>query len=387
MCNCEICNKTFSNLGYLQSHLRVFHKMNIHEIEEYYIKYHKTENEGIDPITGGNTEFIGMKRGYKKYEKDNNKKLATNTVEHYLLKGLSLSEAQERVEKTNRKSSEILKLEWEKAKKSGKTLGGWSKKHFMELGFTEEEADIEIKKRSISREKKMSQYRKKAKESGEYKKYTSTCIEYYLNKGFSEDDAKVELKKRQTTNTIENYIKKYGETEGPIKFQERNSKWSADIEERYHNGEFNKDSNKNGNGICNKIYSNLEKELALRLFTILNDKISDFLFYSICTEKNKQYFIFESKKYYFYDITFFYNGKKKIIEFNGDYWHMNPQIYNEHDFNNSKKMYAQEIWDMFNKKIKIANDKGFQTFVVWEKDWNEDKEKIINDCINFLLYD
>ena len=185
--------------------------MNIHEIEEYYIKYYKTENEGIDPITGGNTEFIGMKRGYKKYEKDNNKKLATNTVEHYLLKGLSLSEAQERVEKTNRKSSEILKSEWEKAKKSGKTLGGWSKKHFMELGFTEEEADIEIKKRSISREKKMSQYRKKAKESGEYKKYTSTCIEYYLNKGFSEDDAKVELKKRQATNTIENYIKKYGE--------------------------------------------------------------------------------------------------------------------------------------------------------------------------------
>lgn len=74
MCKCKLCGKEFSNLGYLQSHLTKFHKMNINEIEEYYIKYLKSNNEGIDPITGGKTEFVSMKRGYKRYEKNNPKK-------------------------------------------------------------------------------------------------------------------------------------------------------------------------------------------------------------------------------------------------------------------------------------------------------------------------
>ena len=106
MCKCVYCNREFSDLGYLQNHLRTHHKMSLGDIEEYYIKYYKKDGEGIDPITGGKTDFIGLKRGYKRYEKNNPQKLATNTVEHYLLKGLSLEEAQERVNYTNKKSSE-----------------------------------------------------------------------------------------------------------------------------------------------------------------------------------------------------------------------------------------------------------------------------------------
>ena len=103
MCKCVYCNREFSDLGYLQNHLRTHHKMSLGEIEEYYIKYYKKDGEGIDPITGGKTDFISLKRGYKRYEKNNPQKLATNTVEHYLLKGLSLEEAQERVNYTNKK--------------------------------------------------------------------------------------------------------------------------------------------------------------------------------------------------------------------------------------------------------------------------------------------
>lgn len=387
MYKCKFCEKECIDLGILQTHLKRKHKLSNEEIEEYYIKYYKKDGEGIDPITGGKTEFIGMKRGYKKFEKNNPKKFATNTIEHYMINGLSFEDAKKRVEYTNNKSSEYLKSDWKKHKELGTTRGGWSKKHFLELGYSDIEAELEVKKRAEQREKKMCQHRKHAKITGKYKLYSPTCIEYYLNKGLSEDDAKKELKKRQATNTIENYIKKYGEIDGVIKFKERNHNWSLEMERKYHNGEYNRDSNKNGKGIQNRCFSNKEKDLSISLFNILNKKINDFKFMSICTGTHEQYYIFDSGKYYFYDIVFMYNGKRKIIEFNGDYWHMNPAIYNENDYNNSLKLKSKEIWNLFNHKLDIAKNKNFQTHIVWEMDWDKNKEDVINECINFLLND
>lgn len=51
---------------------------------------------------------------------------------------------------------------------------------------------------------------------------SNTNINYYLNKNYSQKESEKLLKERQTTNTIEHYIKKYGEELGPIKFKERN---------------------------------------------------------------------------------------------------------------------------------------------------------------------
>lgn len=382
---CKFCGKKCETLGILQTHLNRKHKLSKEEIEDYYIKYYKSENEGIDPITGNKTEFISMMRGYKKYEKDNPKKFSTNTIEHYMINGLSYEDAKKRVEYTNRKSSEYLKGQWKKIKEEGKTFGGWSKKHFLELGYSDSDAEKKVKECALNREIKMKEYRKKSRESGEYKFHSNTCIEFYLNKGMTKEESICALKKRQATNTLNNYIKKYGDVDGLIKFKERNNNWSIDMEERYHNGEYNRDSNKNGNGILNRNYSNKEKELSIILYNRLRNMIDDFKFSSICTVNNKQYYIFDSGKYYFYDIAFSHNGKKKIIEFNGDYWHMNPLKYNPDDYNNSLDLTAKEIWELFDKKINVAKNNGFTTFVVWESDWDNDKNEVIDKCIKFLI--
>lgn len=386
MYKCEVCGLEYNQLKDLQLHLTKSHKMSIYQIEQYYIKYLKKNGEGLDPITGNPTEFISLQRGYKKFEKNNPKKLATNTVEHYMLKGLSLEDAQKRVEYTNKKSSEYLKKDWKRVKNEGVTRGGWSKKHFIELGFSEEEAEKEVKKRSKSREEKMKVYRENAKITGKYKMYTPVCIEYYINKGFSEDDAKNELKKRQATNTIESYIKRYGEIEGPIKFQERNKNWSKKMEDDYHSGKYTRDPHQHGNQThCSS--SNPEKELSLIIFDELKKQLDNFIYLSTVTGNYNQWFIFDNGRYYFFDIVFISSGVKKIIEFNEDYWHMNPEIYTFDSYNNSKMMTAQEIWDEFDKKIKIANQRGFDTYIVWESDWNKNKDEVIKNCINFLLYE
>lgn len=386
MYKCEICNKEYKLLNGLQIHLVKCHKMDIAQIEEYYVKYYKKEGEGVDPITGNPTEFISMKRGYKKYEKDNPSKFSTNTVEHHMRMGLSFEDAQDRVNKMKRSVSNYLKNDWKELKKSGRTRGGWSKQHFIELGYTDEEAEIEVKKRSVEREKKMAVHRETARKTGEYKMHSPTCIEYYINLGMTYEEAKAALKQRQATNTLETYTKKYGEIDGLIKFKERNLKWSLKMEDMYHDGKYSRDSNKNGNGICNRVYSLSEKELSIVLYDIVEKKCENYNFFSVGTGKGQQYNIFADGKNYYYDITFICGDRKRIIEFNGDFWHMNPKIYKSTDYNTAIELTAQEIWDRFNKKMSVAESNGFKTLVVWEDDWNNRRDDIIKECINFLIY-
>ena len=52
-----------------------------------------------------------------------------------------------------------------------------------------------------------------------------------------------------------------------------------------------------------------------------------------------------------------------------------------------RNLTAGEIWDIFEKKIDIARKNGFQVCVVWENDWKNNKEQVIDYCIKFLIND
>ena len=61
--------------------------------------------------------------------------------------------------------------------------------------------------------------------------------------------------------------------------------------------------------------------------TMYNENNKDYVFYET---KNKEYFLLrENKSYYFYDFTDL--NQRKMIEFNGDVFHANPNIFNETD--------------------------------------------------------
>lgn len=75
---------------------------------------------------------------------------------------------------------------------------------------------------------------------------------------------------------------------------------------------------------------------------------------------------------------------KRAIEFNGDYWHCNPKIYNEHFYNKRNKMFAKDIWEKDKYKIKLANDFGVKVFTVWESEFLKDPNKTINHCFKFI---
>lgn len=71
-----------------------------------------------------------------------------------------------------------------------------------------------------------------------------------------------------------------------------------------------------------------------------------------------------------------------IIEFNGDYWHANPKIYKDDVIIRGKK--ASYIQERDKLKLLTATDMGYRTLTVWEKEYKENKENIINEVVKWM---
>jgi hypothetical protein len=89
---------------------------------------------------------------------------------------------------------------------------------------------------------------------------------------------------------------------------------------------------------------------------------------------------------YFYTVDIFIPKYNTAIEFYGDYWHCNPEIYNR-DYNHSyKNMTAGQIWEHDKKRIcEIKNNYNIQILTIWEKDWKQNKEEQLNYIKQILL--
>lgn len=75
-----------------------------------------------------------------------------------------------------------------------------------------------------------------------------------------------------------------------------------------------------------------------------------------------------------------------IVEVNGDYWHCNPRKYKLSDkvkFPGEIKM-VEEVWERDKKRNGTLKENGYCVFVVWEYDWNNNKEKVIKELEKFI---
>lgn len=195
-----------------------------------------------------------------------------------------------------------------------------------------------------------------------------TNIKFYLAKGMSETDARIALTNRQRTFTKEKCIERYGKPDGLKIWKERQEKWQNTL---------NSKTDEEKTEILMKrlnwmktTSSRPEKELYECLKNIIGDELET----QFRIQHNDHGFIF--------DIRY----RNKLIEFNGDYWHCNPQIYNEYDevnFPDGRKM-ALDVWTRDEKKTRIANENGFSVLVVWESDYKKNKEDEIKRCLKYL---
>ena len=62
---------------------------------------------------------------------------------------------------------------------------------------------------------------------------------------------------------------------------------------------------------------------------------------------------------------------KTIYEFNGDFWHGNPDIFKKNDYNNVLKRTFGELYEKTIKKEIELKKMGYRVISIWENDFNK----------------
>ncbi|AGS81079.1 hypothetical protein [Caulobacter phage Cr30] len=196
----------------------------------------------------------------------------------------------------------------------------------------------------------------------------STTIEYWLKKTDGNvAEAERLLSERQSTFSLQKCIEKYGEEEGRKIWENRQNRWQTSLYEKPQE-EINRiNKSKNASGPTSKAEQNFRIKLEEKLGQEVDVQ------FSLYNE--------ELNKRYVYDIRY----KNKIIEFNGDFWHMNPQIYSANTVNRVNGTIAADTWKTDSMKIDYAKSKGFGVKIVWHSDMKRGKQyQTIDDSILFL---
>lgn len=185
------------------------------------------------------------------------------------------------------------------------------------------------------------------------------------------------------TNTLNYFIEKYGNDDGIKKYKEVNKgkasasnpielskKLNISIDDAIEIILSRKPHNISSVGTWG---SYLEKEFTESIETLLGEKLE----YTTFTKPFGKW-IDKLNSYVIYDIK----HKDCIIEFNGDYWHANPNLYKDDAIIRGKK--AIEIQQRDLLKIQTAKELGFRTLIVWESEYKSNKEKIINEVVKWM---
>lgn len=190
----------------------------------------------------------------------------------------------------------------------------------------------------------------------------NTKVEYYIKRGFSQQDAQYALSKRQSTFSLQKCIDKFGTKEGTKIWKNRQQRWISTLDKKTPEEKMIINQKKMNPDFC---ISQAEKELAATLLA----KRFDVKTQQSLNDAN-----------WIYDMVV----GNKIIEYHGDYWHCNPQKYDESYYHKRLKMSAKTKWELDNIKKQHAVSKGYEYLVVWESDYKQNPQKVIDECVCFL---
>lgn len=183
-------------------------------------------------------------------------------------------------------------------------------------------------------------------------------VGYWMKKGCNEEQAKTLVREKQTTNSVENIQKREKCTLAEAKEirQQITKKWLDSMPRQ----NFSNISQDLFWEVCKRGNFNLED----CLFASNNNGIRDYT-------KNREYR--QTTQFSTYSLDFYIPKLNKCIEFDGSYWHSNRSIGRG---NASYYKYREE-------QIIEAN-KGIQIMHIKEDQYNADKEKVIQQCLDFL---
>ena len=267
-------------------------------------------------------------------------------------------------------SAENVKLKYLSKWRKSHTKEGYIEKYGEELGTKKFNNKIEKYKKTNGLEGYIEKYgeelgTKKFNERISKMAY-KLSKEYYIEV-YGKTEGLKKLREIKNTNSLESYIKRLGPVDGKIEY----NKYCEKISKIAIDNEFHKHFNSNWNSkIANEYFEELISLMDL-------DMLKENIYY-----KDNEYSIFskEYKRIFFYDFKY----KNKIIEFNGDFWHANPSIYDMNDIHPVLNIKNNEIVKMDLIKQETTKVRGFDLLVIWENDVRKNRNETLRRCINFL---
>ena len=181
--------------------------------------------------------------------------------------------------------------------------------------------------------------------------------EYWINKGFTKEESQQIISKKQSTFSLEKCIEKYGGIEGKKRWLDRQEKWIKNYRKTN--------------------YSKKSQELFSSIYPIIKNKYQNIYFATL--DENKQ--ILDTGKNHEHRIRlkdmiiipdFYIDDTKKIIEFDGIYWH---------DY---KRRNKPENQNREEQKDKSLMDSGYSILRINEKEWGDNPVEDIKKCIEFI---
>lgn len=313
---------------------------------------------------------IGEKEGKEKYQEYLNKTRFCHTKEDYIKrygeeKGIQEYEKHKndcvRTEETFiKKYGEIEgKNRWELYRQRQSLTNTFKYKNET-YGWSKEQFNDYNKSRAITLKNLINKYGKiegqiRWNNYRDLQKYTKT--KEYLIEKFGEEKGVQEYQKicSKKVLTLENFVKKYGEKTGTEKFKNYVS-----------------NSHKGYSSISNSLFKLIENA---------NDK-GHKIFYGL----NEKQFVIDYDDIKVVVLDFYNETTNKAIEFYGDYWHGNPNVYSGNQINKHSKQTYDEIRNHDKKRIDaIKLIKNIDIKIVWEYDFRNDKDNLIlNDLISWI---
>jgi very-short-patch-repair endonuclease len=195
-------------------------------------------------------------------------------------------------------------------------------------------------------------------------------IEYWTARGYTLEEAKDLVKESQTKFSLEICMEKYGEEKGKEIWKERQVNWQKHLNE---NGNL-----KNG-------YSKVSQDLFDKVVEGYTEEDLVDVKYALCNGEFSM--INTAGGWYSYDFVDL--KRKKVIEFNGDVFHANPEKFDAddkfHPFLKENGPTAKEMWMLDEKKRLVIESKGFDVMVVWEREYRKDTDGVVKRCKDFLM--
>lgn len=203
--------------------------------------------------------------------------------------------------------------------------------------------------------------------------------EYWMLKGYTKSQAEEKVSESQRRFSKDICIEKHGEEEGLKIWNDRQEKWQETLnskpEEEIIKINMKKMFNRTG-------YSKISNEMFDNVYEQLSNELKASSYYA---NNNNEIVKYDKENKRYYRLDFFNSKLNKCIEFHGDFWHCNPNKYNEDHIHRITNKTASEIWEYdTTKKEFIENVMCCEYLTIWESEYRKNKEKTIKKCIDFL---